>query len=258
MKPHEAVESPAFIELVETLVDIGHSSGSVDGKELIPSAKTVSRNIQKEAEKLRNEKLPSIKKAMLEGGAGVCTDLWTEKYTRHHYLAVTVSYMEILENPDRWCTETVFLFIVEFEENETAEEIKAKLNSKFEELGIPSDCVKNVTFISDNGSNVKKALAEWARNYCMGHALNLVLRNGLELSYHDLIGKVVSACPEVLRIIQQCDEASRHIKGLGKTKLDKCFHLLKSRLQLSNKPNNAYSTMLLSVRTYFQQVICTL
>ncbi|KAK3923905.1 Transposable element Hobo transposase [Frankliniella fusca] len=255
MKPHEAVENAAFIEVVQMGIDLGASFGSVDAKALLPKRTCVRESIVAEGEELREEKLPEIRKAMLEGGCGACTDLWVEKYSRTHYLALTVSYMKVLQS--EWSIETVYLFMIDFDEEATAENIREKLIEKFHDMGILPEEYKNLIFVSDNGSNVKSALSPWSRHYCMCHALNIVLRGGLELKYHELLGVAISSCPEVEQGINACEEAVQAIKRARKRQLSERFRPLQVLLR-NSKPHNSKMEMLMSVRAAFDEVVACL
>ena len=253
MKPHNAVENAAFKEMMQAGIDIGSSFGPVDAEELLPKRTCVRDNVISTADEVRAQKIPHLRRAMQDGACGACVDMWVEKFSRTHYLALTASYVVTDEN-GKWQIETIYLFLIEFDEDETSENIKAKIVEKLNQLNITEDEFNNVTFVSDNGSNVKKALAGWARHYCLAHALNIVVRSRLELKYHELLGVAIQSSPEVERGISACDEALRKIKSLLKKQLDKKFHPLRQHLRASKRQHNSYWEMLESLRSDFDLV----
>lgn len=67
-------------------------------------------------------------------------------------------------------------------------------------LGITQDEWSKVTFVTDNGANVVKALEEFRRNYCVCHALNICLSTGMSVKYHELIRHCIEASERALQV----------------------------------------------------------
>ncbi|KAK3921608.1 Transposable element Hobo transposase [Frankliniella fusca] len=143
----------------------------------------------------------------------------------------------------------------EFDEDASGTNIKDKILEKVRELDIPEDDFKNVTFVTDNGSNVVSATEEggWCRNYCLAHALNIVVRSGIELKYHDLLRDGFNAV-ELSGILEKCDDAVKHIKALPKKQLSPTHAKLPKLLKRAKRQHSSYTQLLASLRDHFDSV----
>ena len=134
----------------------------------------------------------------------------------------------------------------------SAENIKAALLAALLEIGITEEEVTSMTFVSDNGSNIVKALKDFNRIYCFCHALSLCTKYGLTVKYHELISKCLDASPSAEKLVKSCDDAVRFIKNLKGR--DPILADLKESLWLSKKQHSSYSNMLQSLRARFDDV----
>lgn len=130
--------------------------------------------------------------------ATATSEIYTEDITKVSFIAVTVHYVN-----SKGKKVNLTLFCEAFEGCHSAEEIKAKLLEEFAALKIDPESVEKLTFITDNGSNVKLALSSYNRLHCMAHALNLVLKNSLKLLMSQVdvwgdIGLILNDCVEWL------------------------------------------------------------
>lgn len=117
------------------------------------------------------------------------------------------------------------------------------------EFGISEEMIKKITFVTDNGSNVVKALEGFKRLYCMCHALNVCLDTGLSIKYHELIIRCLRNVPRALQIVEACDDVVRYVKGLRRG----APRRLKDGLKNSNE-HHSYSSMLNSLRIRLAEV----
>lgn len=123
------------------------------------------------------------------GGCAATTDLWTEEATGQHYLTVTSHHIEMgASTTGDWTLETNYLVTVAFEEDsETGSAIKQTLVDAFRDIGIGEELLKKITFVTDNGANVVKALEDFVRLYCCAHGINVSLRSAMSVKYHEVI-----------------------------------------------------------------------
>ncbi len=145
------------------------------------------------------------------------------------------------------------------EESETGEAIKEVMFVELEQLGITREEAEKITFVSDNGSNVVAALSDFFRLYCVNHAINICLKNGLSVKYHDILEKSFneSAHPVAHRAVTACDNVVRFIKAV-KGRLTPRYRKLKSALHQSKKQHSSNYKMLTSVQSNWKAVRTTL
>ncbi|KAK3927627.1 Transposable element Hobo transposase, partial [Frankliniella fusca] len=137
------------------------------------------------------------------------------------------------------------------QEDAKGETIRATLLAALGELGISEEEVQNITFVTDNGSNIVKALEGFKRLYCMCNAMNICLGTGLGIRYHDLIINCLSKVPRAMQVVEACDDVVRYVKGLRGREAPR---RLKDGLKKS-KQHHSYSNMLVSLRTRLEEVL---
>ncbi|MGH0142789.1 UNVERIFIED_CONTAM: hypothetical protein FKN15_077054, partial [Acipenser sinensis] len=81
-------ESSSFLELAQSLVDIGAAHGKVNAGDLILSAVTISRFSHEKCAAIKAEILPVIKQAISEAS----TDMWTDDYRSQLHVYNTTFY----------------------------------------------------------------------------------------------------------------------------------------------------------------------
>jgi len=176
-------ETPAFMELAQTILDTGATNGQCDVKDLLPSGVTVSRFTQKKYESLRAELLPTIRKAIADGLAcGASTDMWTDDYRKVSYTCITLHYID-----DTWEFNSRVICTCAFPlgAKKTALNLKGELLKQLGEFGLTPEEIDKLVFVSDQAANVQAALAQWAHNSCIAHVLNTVLKHTFKLRGDD-------------------------------------------------------------------------
>ena len=200
-----SIGGPGFQKLAQKLINVGFKYGRIPVQNILPHATTVSRNILEQAEQVKNDILPEIVAAIRQGVCAATTDFWTDQYTKTSYYTVTVHYIN-----ESWKLIARVLFITDFpEERKTGDNIKRELYRKFETFGIPSHIIKNITFVTDQGSNIIKALETVERLNCSAHSINSALRNAFKekcLSEH---------APNTLHILQTTKSIVGYLKRSG-------------------------------------------
>lgn len=85
-------------------------------------------------------------------------DLWTDSYRKLHYLTVTSSNIE--EN-DNWELKNSVLVTARFpDRTKTGANILSEIEELMLELDIYPDELKNVTFVTDQGANIRKGFGK--------------------------------------------------------------------------------------------------
>lgn len=101
----------------------------------------------------------------------------------------------------------------------SAENIIRALEDKFEALKLPRNLHKTITFTTDQGSDIKKALENHSRINCMAHVLNLVLT-------HTFDRTILRECaPHVSDVITKCISLVGYLERSGMT------HVLESSVK---------------------------
>jgi len=92
-RPFSAINGAGFKNLVQVFIQIGAKFGeNIDIEDMLPDETTVSRNLQVEANKKKQELAEEIKNAVSEGKASITTDLWTDNDVKRTFLGATIHY----------------------------------------------------------------------------------------------------------------------------------------------------------------------
>jgi hypothetical protein len=95
----------------------------------------------------------------------------------------------------------------------TAENIVHALDSKFEQLTLGPNLHRKISFTTDQGSNIKKALQHHSRINCIAHVLNIILTHTFKKS-------VLEECaPHVLTLLTSCKSLVEYLKRSGVTQM---------------------------------------
>ena len=151
----ESLTGPGCEGLLQSCIDIGVRHGRVDAGALIRHPQTVIKYIEREANEARKSVVDEVRPLIVNHRVAATTDRWTEDYSGDHVLALTLHYIN-----DFWELINRLLFMLPLPPDEptTAEYIRAALRANVSELGISPCLLQNITFISDGGADVKKAL----------------------------------------------------------------------------------------------------
>lgn len=156
------VEEPEFRKFI----------GILNSGYTLPTRKTVSKTLIPKA----YAKLLEIAKSKIANAEAVCitTDGWTS-ITHDGYIAVTAHFID--QHNDTLCS--IMIGIVQFEEQHTAANLSAFLDTKFREWNISN---KIGVIVSDNAANILSAVrvGGWRSIGCFAHTINLVVKSGLK------------------------------------------------------------------------------
>ncbi|KAA0722794.1 Transposable element Hobo transposase [Triplophysa tibetana] len=239
IRPFDAVHGEGFFALAQGLIDVGAKAGRVDVKQLLPDPTTVSRGVNKYAEKIRQELIPELK-MQLEGGNGAVTlDMWTDDYRKTSYLCVTLHYIN-----NKWELIERVLCTSEWDSSlrKTADNIKPAIISALRKFGI-DEFYSKLVYVTDRGANIVAALRTVTRLSCAAHIFNTVLYTTFKPSQEDMYGEEVTA---------MIDSAKSLVTYFKQTSLQA---RLKKTLKNSVETRwNSLHTMLESISNQFEDI----
>ncbi|KAK3911352.1 Transposable element Hobo transposase [Frankliniella fusca] len=183
LRPLDCVKNKGFINLIQAAIDIGSRYGRVDATKLVPCPSTVQKYVENEAEKVRLELSEEVQPLMEKDKVAGTTDCWTDDNKKEKYLVVTLHYIK------EWLLQSRFLHTITLPHGEScsAENLLILLKRCFTECSIDPALLEKVKWVSDSGSDKKKALEEFCWLYCAAHALNIVLRTALSIMFSDVV-----------------------------------------------------------------------
>lgn len=194
-RPFSIVDGEGFKKVVESLLNIGTKYGNnLDVSDMVPNSRTISRRISDLAEDKRIKIKEELKIAITSGTASITSDLWTDNFVKRNFLCATFHYMKDLKLKD------IVLGIKSMDfQRSTANNVLTKLNTILEDFEVNS--MENITFVTDRGSNIVKALKDQNRINCANHLLNNVLDSGFN-STNELI-PFLDACKKLVKYFKK-------------------------------------------------------
>ncbi len=234
IRPMEIISGKGFSKLAQHLISIGATFGNAEIKTILPHPTTISRNVAKVKEELHRKMFPIVEKAMKDGECSATTDMWTEDYKKRSFITVTVHFFD-----DNLTLQKKVLFTSLFKYKEkTGKNIRKEILRRFRELGYNGELLVNIRFVTDQGSNVVKALTHpYSRDNCRAHLLNTVLRNTFESDDVPLIFlKNMTICKNMVRHLKQSGKSSE----LPRAVKQECETRWNSRLAMLNSIVNQY------------------
>jgi len=128
----------------------------------------VARHAKDTAAKLIPFIAVEIAEAISTVGGSITFDLWTDNYRKISYLGQTVHYAD-----SKFRLRERILCVAEFdgELRKTVENVRKLVMDGLRRYNI-NDCVNNIVFVTDRGSNVLAALRITDHIFCTAHILN--------------------------------------------------------------------------------------
>nr|AAD03082.1 putative transposase [Bactrocera tryoni] len=196
-RPFSVVQGSGFIKLVKFFIKIGASYGEhVDVEDLLPSATTISRNVQKCANEKKEELKEEINNIVSSGGASATIDMWTDNYVKRNFLGVTFHYQKDLKFFDLVLGMKSMNY-----ESSSGDNVLNKLSSMFKEYGVQN--MSQIKFITDRGSNMVKALKQNIRLNCSSHLFSNVLDKSFEET--EELTDVLASCKKIVKYFKKAN-----------------------------------------------------
>ncbi|CAF4282376.1 unnamed protein product [Rotaria magnacalcarata] len=169
------ITDPGLKDTLQIIVDMCKSKYRcpIDIDDVLVSATTISTNVAKLAHDYRSLIKPILIRQAECGALTVCPDLWTDNYQKINYLGLTIYFVDSnykLYSFDLCCSR--------FNEvDKTGASVLRALRKQLDLFGLlPYMDNHNITFTTDRGSNILKALKGYPVVYCFAHRINNVLK----------------------------------------------------------------------------------
>lgn len=142
---------------------------------------------------------------------------------------------------NQWNLVKRIIFTTLFEDDKkSGENIKREMTRKFCELGFSTDLFDKITYVTDQGPNILKALENQKRLNCTAHLINTVLRNAFSEKHSEKIPHIhnlVINCKDLVTYFKQSGKVSKLSKTLQQsveTRWNSIFIMLNSVLFVLN------------------------
>lgn len=234
LRPFSVVGGEGFKCLAQELITVGSTFGRVPVDSVLPHYTTVSKACTEKAEVKRSVLIERVKKALASGcDVAMSTDMWTDDFRKMSYLAITCHFAETDFN---LVGKTLTTALFPAEDAKTGKNIRRELvRLLVTKFGLEPSYLSRIVWVTDQGSNIVKALEPYKRLACLDHVLNTVLRHGLDkdaLSENAPdIGETISAAKSVVRFTKQSGLAaqlSKTVLQMGDTRFSTVYLTLKS------------------------------
>lgn len=241
LRPFSVVSGEGFKSLAQELINVGSTFGRVPVDSVLPHYTTVSKACTEKAEVKRSLLIERVKKALASGcDVAMSTDMWTDDYRKMSYIAITCHFTETDFN---LVGKTLTTAVFPAEDAKTGKNIRRELvRLLVNRFGLEPSSLSRIVWVTDQGSNIVKALEPYKRLSCLDHVINTVLRHGLDKDALSAnapdIGETISAAKNVVRFIKQSGLAaqlSKTVLQMGETRFSTVYLTLKSVHEIYNE-----------------------
>lgn len=179
LRPYSAVVGDGLIELLQTFMKIGSIHGTLEQsqiKDLLPSVQTISRHVSIHGKELKVNLFAKIRNTLLSDEfLPMTVDIWQDKFKRISYLGITAHFYEEKDSETFLVDKMICMKPIEPGVIKDHAFIRRIIRQKLEEIGI-DDFFHKIVFVTDRGSNIRKALCDVQRLNCFPHFLNNVVK----------------------------------------------------------------------------------
>lgn len=199
LRPFSTVEGEGMIDFAHAIWKLGAKYGNIKREELVdkmPCARTISRNVRIKAKDKKVEMHQLLLNALERSPfITVTCDIWQDNYKRISYVGATAHFQNESSN---LCDQVIALKPLDWRQKKDHTFIRETIKSALEANRLPFDNDK-IFFVTDRGSNVKKALRDFTRLNCFPHFLNNTAKESCNI---DIIKETLSACGDLVRYIK--------------------------------------------------------
>lgn len=125
----------------------------------------------------------------------ITVDLWQDKFRRISYIGMTSHYYIESNNEISLLDKIICMKPLEPGITKDADFLRLQFQNKLTELGI-IDFYDKITFITDRGSNIRKALSDNVRLNCFPHFLNNIVKAACQI---DVVKSIIDRCKSLVR-----------------------------------------------------------
>jgi hypothetical protein len=252
LRPPEMMKDEGLVMLIQTALDLGASYatyGRLDARKLLPCPTTVANCIEEQARKAREETAKEVAPLMKQFRCAATTDCYTDDFKKDKYIALTLHFVK------DWAMANRLLFVQSLNgEAATADNLLAALYKYANEAGIERELVDRLYFVTDAGSDIKKALELLKWFYCMAHGLNVVLQTSLSVKYASLVGRMLESCSDAQCLIEKCNSWVKEVRALLPKGKEQREHALQAKLRCSNPQSQGHLPPLVAVTSHRSRV----
>ena len=210
VRSFETVNGPGFKAIAQGLIDVGARSGRVDAVKLLPDPTTVSRNLTKNADDVREKLIPFLRQQVDESNAACTLDMWTDDYKKVAYLCVTLHYINT-----KWDLKERVLCTAEWDSTlrKTGEHLRAATKQILRKYNLV-EFYNKLVYVTDRGSNIVAALSDATRLSCGAHILSTVLHTTLGKKedadlFYDEVSALIDAAKSLVTYFKHTNLQSR-------------------------------------------------
>lgn len=199
LRPYSAINGNGLIVLLQTFMKLGSIYGTLEIsqiKELLPSIQTISRQVENSGKELKMKIYTILRNTLMTKGClPITIDIWQDKFKRISYLGMTAHYYEEKDSKTILVDKTICMKPLEPGVIKNHTFIRNQIIEKLKEIGI-DDFFKKIVYITDRGSNIRKALCDTQRLNCFPHFLNNVVKSACEI---DVVKDIIDRTKSLVR-----------------------------------------------------------
>ncbi|CAF5095494.1 unnamed protein product, partial [Rotaria sp. Silwood1] len=169
IRPISIVEDEGFLNIIQQCLSWnGGPFNNINGNDILPSRSTITREINQQANDIREHLGVILRKAAKQECLAVSPDLWSDKFKQNSSLGLTAHFVDdqhILHFIDLCCEPY----------NEIDKTAGNSITAALSRFGL-DQLMDKITFVCDRGSNLIKALEDYQVVHCFPHRLNNVLK----------------------------------------------------------------------------------
>ncbi|CAF2741246.1 unnamed protein product [Rotaria sp. Silwood2] len=166
MRPISIVEDEGLLNIIKQC-----PFNNINGNDILPSRPTITREINRQANDIRERLGVILRKAAKQECLAISPDLWSDKFKQNSYLGLTAHFVDdqhILHSIDLCCEPYNEL-------DKTAGNVLKSITAALSRFGL-DQLMNEITFVCDRGSNLLKALEDYQVVHCFPHRMNNILK----------------------------------------------------------------------------------
>ncbi|CAF5125695.1 unnamed protein product, partial [Rotaria sp. Silwood1] len=168
IRPISIVEDEGFLNIIQQYLSWDDGPfNNINGNDISPSRPTITREINRQANDIRERLGVILRKAAKQECLAISPDLWSDKFKQNSYLGLTAHFVDdqhILHSIDLCCEPYNEL-------DKTAGNVLKSITAALSRFGL-DQLMNEITFVCDRGSNLLKALEDYQVVHCFPHRLN--------------------------------------------------------------------------------------
>lgn len=231
-RPFYAIEGNGLKDLIHAAIQLAKRYPNMrisDLENALPSRNTLTTHVNSLAEKGKEVVTKLLRNAIdISGGFGVTSDMYDEKYNSTSILGVTIHIL----NPTK-SSLTLERCTIDAREitalSVTDAVIKNTILKIFSEYGLSEDEVKQfMCIVTDRGSNMRLAVADWENEACLAHLLNNVF--GIMLNVNS-VKTIITAATSLVKYVKTAhinSHLQNRLKLYVETRWNTAYDMLKS------------------------------